>query len=178
MGVHAAVTVRAREFALARTLAVAPSARVTLEPVVPFGAGFAPAVRIRADDPDLVTDLVAAEADVRAVEPIDRGDDEALLGVEWDDRPRPIPATVTDAGGQCTEAVAVDGSWHLGLRFPTHDHVAAWYGDCRDRGSPSPSSGFATTRPPTSATPAPSPTPSGRRSRRPSRRGSSRCRGR
>ncbi|MFC7068766.1 helix-turn-helix domain-containing protein [Halobaculum lipolyticum] len=133
MSVHATVSVPPSAFVLARTLAVAPDARIEVEAVVPVAERRAPYLRIVADDPDLVVDLVAAESAVVAVDPIHRGDGEATIGVRWGElRSDLLDATVeTDAA--CVEAVASRGVWRLTFRFPTHERVTDWYRRCRER---------------------------------------------
>ena len=133
MSVHATVSVPPAAFVLTRTLAVAATARVEMEAVVPVERRRAPYLRIRADDPDLVVDLVAADPDVVAVDPGHRGAGEATIGVRWAAvRSDLLDATVA-ADAACVAAVASDGSWRLTLRFPTHERVTEWYRRCRER---------------------------------------------
>ncbi|SHH02130.1 hypothetical protein SAMN05443636_1638 [Halobaculum gomorrense] len=132
MAVHATVAVAPREFLLRNALVVAGDARIELERAVPLGDRFAPYLRVAADDPKTVCDLVAAESSVDGIEPVRRGDDEWLVHVRWAARP-PLLAALCDADAACVEAVAAGGTWHLTLRFDSHEQLADCYHRCLDR---------------------------------------------
>ncbi|GAA0202967.1 helix-turn-helix domain-containing protein [Halobaculum roseum] len=133
MVVHATVAVAPREFLLGRTLAVAGDARIELECAVPLGDRFAPYLTIAADDPKTVCDLVAAEPSVDRVDPLRRGDDEWLVRVRWTGPRSPVLTALRDADAVCVEAVATRGTWHLTLRFDSHEQLTDCYHRCLDR---------------------------------------------
>ncbi|QZX99137.1 helix-turn-helix domain-containing protein [Halobaculum rubrum] len=134
MSVHATVAVAPREFALSRTLTVAGDARIELERVIPLEGRLAPYLTVTAADPARVCDLVAAEPAVADVEAVHRGDDQWVLCVRWGERHSPMLAALVDADVACTEAVEAHGTWHLTLRFHSHEALADWYHRCLERG--------------------------------------------
>ncbi|MXR40414.1 hypothetical protein GRX01_03455 [Halobaculum sp. WSA2] len=134
MSVHATVRVAPRDFVLGRTLTVAGDARISLEPVVPLGNGLAPYLTVADDDPATVCDLVAAEPTVVETEAVHRGDDEWILCVRWGEHRSSLLAALSDADAACLGAVATHGTWHLTLRFHSHERLADCYHRCLDRG--------------------------------------------
>lgn len=132
MTVHATVAVAPEEFLFERTLVVAGDAWIELERAVPLGADFAPYLTIAADDPKTVCDLVGAESAVAGVEPVCRSDGEWLVRVRWaGTRPALLP-TLSAADVACTKAVATQGTWHLTLRFDSHQQLTDCYHRCVD----------------------------------------------
>lgn len=134
MSVHATVRVAPREFVLGRTLTVAGDARIELEPVVPLGNGLAPYLTVADDDPATVCDLVAAEPSVVETETVHRGDDEWILCVRWGEQRSSLLAALSEADVACLGAVATHGTWHLTLRFHSHERLADCYHRCIDQG--------------------------------------------
>ena len=134
MCVHATVAATPREFVLGRTLTVAGDARIELEQVIPLAGRLAPYLTVAAADPATVCDLVAAEPAVTDVETVHRGDDEWVLCVRWGEHHSPLLAALADADVACTEAVATRGTWHLTLRFHSHEELADCYHRCVERG--------------------------------------------
>jgi len=134
MSVHATVAVTPREFVLGRTLTVAGDARIELEQVIPLAGRFAPYLTVTAADPATVCDLVAAEPAVTDVETVHRGADEWVLCVRWEEHHSPLLAALADADAACIEAVATHGTWHLTLRFHSHEELADCYHRCAKRG--------------------------------------------
>lgn len=133
MSVHATVAVAPSEFVLGRTLTVAGDVRIELERVVPLEARLAPYLTVTAADPETVCDLVAAEPAVADAETVHRGDDEWVLCVRWGEHHSPLLAALSDADVACIEAVATHGTWHLTLRFHSHEGLAACYHRCVER---------------------------------------------
>jgi len=133
MSVQARVAVPPAEFLLGRALAIDAGARIELERVVPLRDGLVPYLRVESDDPALVTDTIAAETAVTDVDPVRRGDGEWLLRVRWAADGCEFLSLLTDADAACVEAVAVDGTWHLTLRFRTHERLTDWYRRCSER---------------------------------------------
>ena len=131
MSVQARVAVPPTDFLLGRTMAIDTGARIELERVVPLHGGIVPYLRVESDDPALVTDMIAAESAVTGVEPIHRGD-EWLLRVHWDGGDCEFLAVLAETDAACVEAVAVDGTWYLTVRFRTHEQLTDWYHRCTD----------------------------------------------
>ncbi|MFC6784677.1 helix-turn-helix domain-containing protein [Halobaculum halobium] len=134
MSVHATVAVAPRQFVLGRTLTVAGDARIEIESLVPIETRIAPYLTVVASDPRTVCDLVAAEPAVERAEPVHRSDDEWVLCVHWGDQQPPLLAALADAGAACVEAVATNGTWHLTLRFHSHERLADCYHRCVEQG--------------------------------------------
>jgi hypothetical protein len=75
---------------------------------------------------------VGAESAVAGSEPACRGADERLVRVRWAGTRPPLLPTLSAADVACTKALAMQWTWHLTLRFDSHQQLADCYHRCVD----------------------------------------------
>lgn len=133
MAVSAHVAVEPEDFRLGRTLTAEPGLRVEFEGTVPLCAGSDPYLWVASADTEWVRDAVGDEDSIDGVTVVTEQDDEVLLQVEWTPDGVELFDAFAATGATCLKAVGTDGTWHLTLRFPDRESLAACYERCSER---------------------------------------------
>jgi predicted DNA binding protein len=134
MSVVARIDVPARAFVLEEALDLDAETSVRLERVVPVEDPFVPYLWVTSESLPAVKRALAAAQAVESFEIVETVDDESLVHAAWCRPPNGVGDLVTDAGGVLLDAVGEDGTWRLGVRFPTRDDLSAFYQACDERG--------------------------------------------
>lgn len=135
MSVTATVVVGPGALGLGETLRANPELRVELERVVPLGDRAVPQLRVSGPDPEAAEAALRADDDVARVEVIDRRGESLLSRVEWECPDGGLLGTLVATEATCLEAVGTHEGWHLTLRFPAHERLAACYRRCTAAGT-------------------------------------------
>lgn len=132
--VVAQVTVPPEDFRLGHALAACETIRVELEQVVPLGSDRPPFAWISGSSTERAERAVAADADVRRLQVVDRDGARLLARLTWIEEELPFLAALFEGGATCTKCVGRDGSWHFTLRFPTHESFSSFLKRCSKGG--------------------------------------------
>jgi predicted DNA binding protein len=132
MTVLARASVPPSDFRLGEVVAGNADLRLEMERVVPLREEKLPYLWLNGLPGDSVADVLGGDPDVARVEILERVEGAVLVRIDWAERNHPLVCALAAVDGTCLEAVGRDRSWHLTLRFPTHQALSTFYRTCRD----------------------------------------------
>ncbi|MFC6717834.1 bacterio-opsin activator domain-containing protein [Natrialbaceae archaeon GCM10025810] len=131
MSVIATVAVPATAFPLGAALESDPDATVSVETTVPTSAEVIPYLWVPTTAS--VVDALEECSSVESAAVIDEVDDHALVKLEWRDDVNGVLESIRDADAIVLSAVGTVDRWTFRLRFPSYEHLSAFYAACVER---------------------------------------------
>jgi len=126
-------TIPSEEFALHQTFVTHPELELEVERVVDTAEDrVMPLVWVRGPTDADVTETLAADDSVEAVERLASFDDECLYTMEWTDRIKLVLAILTNAEATIVEAYGTDDRWTLRVMYPTLEGLSETTAFCEE----------------------------------------------
>ena len=129
MALCASVSIPTDGFRLGAMLSIHSDVRVEYERLVPLDSRGVSYLWVTGIDTDEAIDLLGADPDVAAAEPIAESREGVLAGVEWT-ADHPLLDTLAAVDATCLRAVGSADGWRLSLRFRSRDRLADCYRQC------------------------------------------------
>lgn len=122
------------ESSLGKALSVANKSTVELESLVPSGGLSVPFFWVYAHRPDPIVDALSDLPSVSSVNVVETVGDATLIALEWDIDDDPLFRVIRRNNGHILRAVCRDEQWEITVRFPKHELLSSFRGDCEERG--------------------------------------------
>lgn len=135
MSVIAAVRVPSTSFELGRILSVEGASTIELERLVPVGEATVPLAWIHGPTRESFVERIRQHRAVDDASRVDVFEDRILFTIAWDSTRDDFLEAIRASGGQLLSAVGGPETWHLELRFHSHDALGEFTRRCENEGT-------------------------------------------